>query len=83
MNKKIIKNYIYNSLYQIILAITPLLTIPYKTSIFTPNNLGIYSYVITIISYVIIFGSIGINLYGKREIAYKKDNIKERTKTYF
>lgn len=83
MNKKILKNYIYNSLYQIILAITPIITIPYKTRIFTSDNLGIYSYIFTVISYVILLGSIGINLYGKREIAYNKDNPKEKIKILY
>lgn len=83
MNKKIIKNYIYSSLYQIVVAITPILTIPYKAKIFTPESLGIYSYVFNVISYIILLGSIGIDLYGKREIAYHKDNITERTKVLY
>ena len=83
MNKKTFKNYIYIVIYQLIQALVPILTIPYKTKVFKPENIGIFSYIFTVSSYVIMIGSIGISLYGQREIAYVKDDIKERSKKLY
>ena len=64
------KNYIYNLLYQIIALILPIIITPYVSRVLGANNIGIYSYTISITTYFITFGSLGIALYGQREIAY-------------
>lgn len=81
MNRKTIKNYIYTLVYQIVVAITPILTIPYKSRVFFPESIGIYSYVFSVLSYLLMIGSIGITLYGQREIAYVKNDEEKRSKT--
>ena len=83
MNRKTIKNYIYTVICQLTYAIVPIITIPYKTKVFSPENIGIYSYIFTVSSYIILIGSIGISLYGQREIAYVKDDKKERSKKLY
>lgn len=75
---KIIKNYIYTALYQLIIVINPIITMPYKARTLGPDNIGIYSYVISVYQYLLLFSAIGINVYGRREIAYVKD---DKTKT--
>ena len=75
---KIIKNYIYTALYQLIIVINPIITMPYKARTLGPDNIGIYSYVISVYQYLLLFSAIGINVYGRREIAYVKDD-KEKT----
>lgn len=81
-NKSIIKNYLYNLTYQILVLILPLITAPYISRVLGAENIGIYSYTLSISAYFILFGSLGIALYGQREIAYKQDNTKEITKTF-
>ena len=81
--KSVMKNYIYNMLYEILAIIIPLITTPYLSRILGAENIGIYSYTISITTYFILFGSLGIAMYGKREIAYVQNDIKERTKTFF
>ncbi len=85
MNKKnkIIKNYLYNMIYQVISAIAPIITIPYKTRVLSPENIGIHSYVFSVLSYLLILGNVGISLYGQREIAYVKDNDYEKSKLFY
>ena len=83
MNKKIAKNYIYNLIYQLVLALSPLIVLPYKTKVLMPDSIGIYSYVFSVLSYIIILGSLGIRLYGKREIAFVKENKYERSKVLY
>lgn len=83
MNKKLVKNYIYTVLYQLIQALVPIITISYKTKVFSPETMGIYSYIFTVSSYIIMLGSIGISVYGQREIAYVKDDPEKRTKILY
>lgn len=81
--KQIVKNYIYNFAYQIIVAVVPLLLSPYLSRILGADNLGIYSYVFSvsyIISTVTLFGTYD---YGTRQIAYVRDESDERRQVYW
>lgn len=77
MKKSITKNYIYNLLYQILVLILPLITTPYISRVLGAENIGIYSYTISIVTYFILFGSLRVALYGQREIAYNQNNKKK------
>ena len=81
--KSIAKNYIYNLVYQILVMIIPLITTPYLSRVLGAENIGIYSYTLSITTYFILFGSLGVAMYGQREIAYSQDKVKERTKTFW
>lgn len=81
--KSILKNYMYNMFYEILAIIIPLITTPYLSRILGAENIGIYSYTISITTYFILFGSLGIAMYGKREIAYVQSDIQKRTKTFY
>ena len=83
MNKSITKNYLYNLIYQILILILPLITTPYISRILGAENIGIYSYTISIVTYFILFGSLGIAMYGQREIAYAQDNKEKYSKSFF
>lgn len=72
--KSITKNYIYNLIYQVLILIVPFITTPYISRVLGVENIGIYSYTISISAYFILFGSLGIALYGQREIAYKQNS---------
>jgi len=80
---KIMKNYIYTALYQLIIIINPIITMPYKARILGPYNIGIYSYVISVYQYLLLFSAIGINIYGRREIAYVKDDKSKTSKLLY
>ena len=43
-SKKIAKNYIYNSLYQVLILITPLITTPYVSRVLGVTGIGVYNY---------------------------------------
>ena len=75
--KSLTKNYIYNLIYQILVLILPLITTPYISRVLGAENIGIYSYTLSISAYFILFGSLGIALYGQREIAYNQENKKK------
>lgn len=79
---KIIKNYIYNTLYQIMAIIIPFITMPYLTRIFSPDQLGLNTYTLSIVNYFSLFGVLGMTMYGNRQIAYVRDD-KENLRTTF
>ena len=77
------KNYIFNLAYQILSIIIPLITTPYLSRVLGSENIGIHSYTLSITTYFILFGSLGISLYGQREIAYIQDELKKRSIAFF
>ena len=81
--KSITKNYIYNMIYQALTLILPLVTTPYLSRVLGSEPIGIYSYTYSIVSYFLLFGSLGVNLYGQREIAYVSEDKKKRKKVFW
>ncbi|HAQ4564149.1 oligosaccharide flippase family protein [Enterococcus faecium] len=79
----LIKNYFYNVGYQIFVIIIPLVTVPYVSRVLGSEGVGINAYTNSIIQYFILFGSIGINLYGNRTIAYNRDNKKKMSQIFW
>ncbi|NDI76422.1 flippase [Psychrilyobacter sp. BL5] len=61
-------------LYQLVNLLIPLITLPYLTRVLNANNMGIYTYNFTIISYFLIFATLGSNIYGSRKIAYVRND---------
>lgn len=80
--KSITRNYIYNMVYQVLILILPLITTPYLSRVLGAEGIGIYSYTYTIVTYFILFGSLGVALYGQREIAYAQENVEARKKVF-
>lgn len=66
------KNIGYNTLLTLSNYLIPLLVFPYVSRILGVNNLGIYSFVDSIINYFILFSMMGITTVGIREIARSK-----------
>lgn len=83
MKKSVKKNYIYNLIYQMIVLIIPLVTTPYVSRVLGADGVGTYSYIYSIVTYFVLFGSLGVIMYGQREIAYVQDNKKQRTKVFW
>ena len=81
-NKSILKNYLYNMVYQVLILVLPLVTTPYLARVLGAENIGIYGYTFANVTYFILFGSLGVALYGQREIAYNQNNPENRKKTF-
>lgn len=80
---QVIKNYLYNAFYQIFILLVPLITTPYLSRVLGPTGVGINAYTNSIIQYFILFGSIGINLYGNRQIAFVRQNKRRLSQTFY
>ena len=70
-------------MYQVIAIMLPVITTPYVSRVLGAKNIGIYSFTLSISAYFILFGSLGIALYGEREIAYFQNDKKEYSKTFY
>lgn len=77
------RNLIYNTIYQIFMIVLPLITVPYVSRVLGPNGVGEYSYTGAYAQYFILIGTIGIALYGNRQIAYTKNNKENVSKTFW
>ncbi|WP_427813654.1 flippase [Enterococcus sp. 22-H-5-01] len=81
--KKIASNFIYQSLYQVLIIIMPIITVPVVSRALGPKELGIYSYVNSITSYFVMVAGLGLAVYAAREIARVRDNFYDLSKRFW
>ena len=81
--KSVKTNFIYNSLYQILAIIIPLITTPYISRILGSEKIGVYSYSFAIVTYFSLFVLLGLNNYGNRTIASVRNNKRELSNSFF
>ncbi|OWP36078.1 flippase [Limosilactobacillus fermentum] len=83
MNKKVLKNYLYNLTYQMLNVIIPFITAPYVSRVLGPSGVGDYNYIYGIVSYFGVFAVTGTVAYGQREIAKRQKDIVSRSKLFW
>ena len=76
------KNYIYNTIYNILSIIIPLITTPYISRVLGPEGIGIYSYTYSISYYFSMFIILGLNKYGNRTISSIKGDSEKVNKVF-
>lgn len=79
MKKSISRNYIYNVIYQVLILLVPLITTPYIARILTVDDIGIYSYTYSIVTFFVILAELGSAVYARREIAYCQNDKNKRS----
>lgn len=80
---KVVKNFIYNGIYKVLFILLPVVLTPYLTRTLGSTKLGIDSYVVSIVTIVQLFGTLGLNMYSGREISKRRDDKYELTKLYY
>jgi O-antigen/teichoic acid export membrane protein len=83
MAKSIFKNYAYNVAYQIVTLLVPLIITPYISRVLLPEGVGTAAFINSITSYFVIAGTLGISLYGNRQIAYFREDKLEMSKVFW
>ncbi|MCC9752947.1 oligosaccharide flippase family protein, partial [Streptococcus agalactiae] len=73
----------YNTSYQLLTLLLPLVTVPYVSRVLSPQGIGINAYTSSIVMYFTLFGALGISLYGNREIAFVQSNKYKRSKIFW
>ena len=79
----VVKNYLYNLMYQILTMLLPIITIPYISRILGAEGLGKYSLTNAYAQYFVLFGMIGLGMYCSREVAYVRDDKIKLSKTFW
>lgn len=83
MNTTVRKNYIFNLLFQVLNIAAPLITMPYVSRVLGASGVGEYSYTYSIVSYFLIFASLGTSLYGCREVAADSESKHKKSIVFF
>lgn len=76
------KNFIYNSILTVSSYLFPLITYPYVSRVLGVTNIGVCSYVDSIITYFCMFSMMGLTLSGIREIATVKNDLSKRNQVF-
>lgn len=77
------QNFIYNTAYQILVIIIPLITAPYLSRVVGAKGIGLFSYYYSVATYFSIFILLGLNNYGNRSVAKIRDNKRELSNTFW
>lgn len=81
--KSIGKNYILNTIYQLMGVVIPLFTLPYLSRTLGAEGIGLYSFNNSIVSYFVLIAASGTGTFGQREIAYHQSNKKEVSRIFW
>ncbi len=76
------KNFVYQSVYQLLLIVLPLITAPYIARVLGSENAGVYSYTFTTANYFVVIAMLGLEQYGNRSIAKVRDDINKRNQVF-
>lgn len=77
------KNYIYNTLYQILAVITPLITAPYTARVLGEDKIGIQSFTSSNAAFFTLIAVLGTATYGQREIAMARNDRKKSSRLFW
>ena len=83
MAKSIFRNYLFNVAYQVATLFLPLVTTPYISRVLLPEGIGTAAFIGSITNYFILAATLGINLYGNREVAYCREDRIKLSKTFW
>ena len=80
---KLKRNLSLQTIFQIINVSLPFITAPYLARVLGAEQLGIFSYTYSVVSYFTLLAMLGTVSYGTKSIASVKDSKKERSKTFW
>lgn len=66
---RILKNFVYQSIFQVAKIIMPVITIPIVSNALGPTGVGLYNYTNSIAQYFVLVAGLGVSIYGNRQVA--------------
>lgn len=76
------KNFLYNTAYQVLQVLLPLITAPYIARTLGATSLGVYSYTNSVAYYFLLVAMLGIANHGNRSVAEVREDRKTLDKTF-
>lgn len=84
LNVKSIKiNAIFNSLYQILVLLAPLITTPYISRVLGVDAIGSYQFCYSIVTYFTILATFGFSDYGTKKISELRNNKNQKSDAFW
>lgn len=80
--KNLINNYIYNTIFTALNLLFPIITLPYVSRIIGVEGIGKVNFTNSIVNYFLMIASLGIPLYGVREVAKVRSNKNKLAKVF-
>lgn len=77
------RNFLWNSSYQLLLVLAPLVTTPYLSRTLGAEQVGVYSFTYSIANYFVLFATLGMANYGVRVVASAGDDRAGRSKAFW
>lgn len=77
------RNISYQTMYQLLSVIAPLVVTPYISRLLGSENIGTYSYTYSIAYYFVMFAILGVTNYGNRTIASVNKSREERSRVFW
>ena len=81
-NRQLIENFFSLSILNALNVLLPLITLPYILYVIGKGNYGAYSYIYTIIQYVILFSTYGFNFSATKQISQFRDDAAAVSRIY-
>ena len=67
-------NLAYQSVFQLMKILLPMITIPIVSNALGPKGIGVYNYTGSIAQYFVLLAGLGVGVYGNREISIVREN---------
>lgn len=83
MDRKLAKNLFLSIAYNVLTVVVPFITAPYLGRTLGADMVGSYTYVLSIASYFLMFGLLGMRSYGNKIIARVRDSRLDRSKVFW
>lgn len=80
--KNLVSNYIYNTIFTCLNLVFPIVTLPYVSRIIGVDGIGKVNFSNSIVNYFLMIASLGIPIYGVREIAKVRNDDKELSNAF-
>lgn len=69
MTRKVISNFFYQAIYQLVIIILPIITVPIISRALLPEGVGAFNFVSSIVNYFVLVAALGLSTYAVREIS--------------
>lgn len=77
------QNVFLNTIFRVLMIIAPFITAPYVSRVLSSDGVGIYGYTQSLVTYFTMFAALGTVSYGTREIARRRSDKKDYSKTFW
>ena len=76
-------NILFNTIYNVLVLLIPLITIPYVSRTLSSGGVGSFSYASSIVGYFAAFANFGMTEYGAFLLAKHRDNKEETSRVFY